>query len=57
MRGLAVSCGFPPEHRFDTASKVAVAVTRWMVAHSAPRTVLNVNVPDVDLGALADCSG
>ncbi|MFC9763590.1 5'/3'-nucleotidase SurE [Rhodococcus jostii] len=52
VRGLAVSCGFPPAHRFDTASKVAVDVTRWMIAHSAPRTVLNVNVPDVDLAAL-----
>ncbi|MFD9664003.1 5'/3'-nucleotidase SurE [Rhodococcus sp. NPDC059968] len=52
VRGLAVSCGFPPEHRFDTASRVAVDVTRWMIAHSAPRTVLNVNVPDVDLTAL-----
>lgn len=49
VRGLAVSCGFPPEHRFDTASRIAVAATRWMLAHSAPRTVLNVNVPDLDL--------
>ncbi|WAL49325.1 5'/3'-nucleotidase SurE [Rhodococcus pyridinivorans] len=52
VRAVAVSCGFPPEHRFDTASAVAVAVVRWMIEHGAPRTVLNVNVPDLDLSEL-----
>ncbi|MFF0816778.1 5'/3'-nucleotidase SurE [Rhodococcus sp. NPDC003318] len=53
-RAIAVSCGFPPEHRFDTAGQVAVSVVRWMIEHGAPRAVLNVNVPDLDL---ADVKG
>ncbi|GAA3950736.1 5'/3'-nucleotidase SurE [Gordonia caeni] len=48
-RGLAVSAGFAPAGRVDTAAHVAVHATRWMVEHSAARTVLNVNVPDSDL--------
>ncbi|MDV7243646.1 MULTISPECIES: 5'/3'-nucleotidase SurE [Rhodococcus] len=49
VRGLAVSCGFPPDHRFDTASRIAVSAARWMLAHSPRRTVLNINVPDLDV--------
>ncbi|QQZ14362.1 MULTISPECIES: 5'/3'-nucleotidase SurE [Rhodococcus] len=49
VRGLAVSCGFPPEHRFDTASRIAVSAAEWMLAHSARRAVLNINVPDLDI--------
>lgn len=53
VRGVAVSCGFPPGHRFDTASLVSVAVVRWMRDH-ADCEVLNVNVPDL---APADLRG
>lgn len=52
VRGLAVSCGFPPDHRFDTASRIAVSATQWMLDHSARRTVLNINVPDLDMDDL-----
>ncbi|MEV4599825.1 5'/3'-nucleotidase SurE [Amycolatopsis sp. NPDC049253] len=49
---LAVSCGDRPGARFDTAAAVGVAVLGWLVAHAPKRTVLNVNVPDVDLADL-----
>lgn len=49
VRGLAVSCGFPPDHRFDTAASIAAEAVQWMRGRSEPRTVLNINVPDVDL--------
>lgn len=48
-RGLAISAGFAPDHRFDTAARVAVDTVRWMIDHSEPRTVLNVNVPNLGL--------
>lgn len=51
-RGLAVSAGFAPAGRIDTAAQVAVHATRWMTEHSPSRTVLNVNVPDRDLHAI-----
>ncbi|MFF3572991.1 5'/3'-nucleotidase SurE [Nocardia jiangxiensis] len=51
-RAIAISCGFAPTHRFDTAAAVAVAAVRWMVDHGSPRTLLNLNVPDLDLSAL-----
>ncbi|MGO3325442.1 5'/3'-nucleotidase SurE [Gordonia sp. (in: high G+C Gram-positive bacteria)] len=51
-RGLAVSTGFAPNGRTDTASQVAVHAVDWMLTHSAPRTVLNVNVPDLGLHEL-----
>ncbi|MEV5837703.1 5'/3'-nucleotidase SurE [Nocardia sp. NPDC052112] len=51
MRAVAVSCGFAPAHRFDTAAAVAVAAVGWM-EHSAPNTLLNINVPDIDLAAI-----
>lgn len=47
VRGVALSTGFPPGHRFDTASLVAVAVVRWM-RENPQCEVLNVNVPDLD---------
>lgn len=53
-RGLAVSAGFAPDGRLDTAAEVAARTVDWMVEHSAPRTVLNMNVPDL---ALADLKG
>ena len=52
LRAVAVSCGFPPAHRFDTAAAVTIATVDWMIAHSQPRTLLNVNVPDIDLSAI-----
>ena len=51
-RAVAVSCGFPPTHRFDTAAAVAVATVEWMIDQSEPRTLLNVNVPDIDLDSI-----
>lgn len=61
VRGLAVSAGFAPHHRFDTAAVVAAATVEWMIEHAPPRVVMNVNVPDlavdqlrgVRMGALA----
>ena len=45
---LAISCGPLPGSRFDTAADVAVHALGWL--HERPAgTVLNVNVPDVDL--------
>ncbi|MFI5613688.1 5'/3'-nucleotidase SurE [Amycolatopsis sp. NPDC051903] len=49
---LAVSCGEYPGARFDTAAAVGVAVLRWLISEAPRRTVLNVNVPDVDIAAL-----
>lgn len=46
---LAVSCGEPPTGRFDTAAEVAVAALGLFDEHLPRRTVLNVNVPDVDV--------
>lgn len=51
-RALAISAGFAPAHRFDTAARVAVETVRWMIDHSRPRTVLNVNVPNLDVEQL-----
>lgn len=48
VRAVAISSGFPPGHRFDTASYVACTVVSWM-EHNERHRVLNVNVPDVDL--------
>ncbi|MGU3433040.1 5'/3'-nucleotidase SurE [Actinomycetes bacterium M1A6_2h] len=50
--GLAVSCGFPPTHRFDTAAAVAVRVVQWMHDMDAGGLTLNVNVPDLDFEQL-----
>lgn len=48
LRGVALSCGFPPDHRFDTAARVGVAVIDWFAEHPV-YDALNVNVPDCDL--------
>lgn len=48
VRGLALSCGFPPHHRFDTAARVGATLVSWLAEHPVD-DVLNVNVPDVDL--------
>ncbi|WP_289008354.1 5'/3'-nucleotidase SurE [uncultured Thermomonospora sp.] len=49
---LAISCGDLPGARFDTAAQVARSALRWLIEHARPRTVLNVNVPDVDPEAI-----
>ncbi|WP_083541844.1 5'/3'-nucleotidase SurE [Kribbia dieselivorans] len=49
LRGLAISAGFAPHHRFDTAAQIAVLAIDWLVGHSSPRAVLNVNVPDLGI--------
>lgn len=51
--GVAVSCGFPPSHRFDTAAEVAVRVVQWIEANDARGLTLNVNVPDLDFDELS----
>lgn len=50
--GLAVSCGFEPVGRYDTAAQVAVLVAGWMIRTDNTRLMLNVNVPDVDFADL-----
>ncbi len=50
--GMAVSCGFEPVGRFDTAAEVAVRVADWMIRTGNMRLTLNVNVPDVDFADL-----
>lgn len=50
--GVAVSCGFEPFHRFDTAAAVAVRVVQWVEDNNARTLTLNVNVPDIDFDAL-----
>lgn len=49
---LAVSCGDLPHARFDTAATVACSALRWLLEHAEARTVLNVNVPDLDTSAI-----
>jgi 5'-nucleotidase len=46
---FAVSCGFPPGHRFDTAAAAAVRALRWFGRAGMPRICANINVPDIDL--------
>ncbi|WHU46884.1 5'/3'-nucleotidase SurE [Gordonia sp. L191] len=52
ISGLAVSCGFPPAHRYDTAAAVITRIVEWMTESGSPRMSLNVNVPDVDYADL-----
>lgn len=55
INGLAVSCGFAPAHRFDTAAEVTSGLVEWFsdaAGHAVDPLTLNVNVPDVDYGAL-----
>ena len=46
---MAVSCGFLPEARFDTAAEVACAAVPLLARREMRGTVLNLNVPDVSL--------
>ncbi|WP_058623728.1 5'/3'-nucleotidase SurE [Microbacterium testaceum] len=52
MPSLAVSCGFAPEHRFDTAAAIAVAGVEWFGEAGMPRVCVNINVPDLDRAEL-----
>ena len=49
---MAVSCGFLPDSRFDTAAEVACAAVPLLARPQMRGTVLNLNVPDVDLGQI-----
>ncbi|MEV0854466.1 5'/3'-nucleotidase SurE [Nocardia fluminea] len=51
LRAIAVSCGFAPNHRFDTAAAVAVAAVEWL-ADNPVQALLNLNVPDIDLAQI-----
>ncbi|NMO04823.1 5'/3'-nucleotidase SurE [Gordonia sp. TBRC 11910] len=46
--GLAVSSGFAPYHRYDTAATVTERLIAQLVDADTTRLSLNVNVPDVD---------
>lgn len=46
---MAVSCGAAPAGRFDTAAEVAAATLCLFHEHLPRPTVLNVNVPDLDV--------
>jgi 5'/3'-nucleotidase len=46
---MAVSCGFLPGARFDTAAAIALAAVPLLARPEMRGTVLNLNVPDVDL--------
>jgi 5'-nucleotidase len=48
LSGLAVSVGFGEHIHFDTAATVAARALPWVVA-SPPKTILNVNVPNLPL--------
>lgn len=52
---IAISSGFAPDHRFDTAAQVAAAVVDWFDAKGMPRICVNVNVPDIDVHDIAGC--
>ena len=51
---IAISCGFEPTHRFDTAAAVAGKAALWLQSQQLPLVCLNINVPDLDLGEIAD---
>lgn len=51
--GLAMSCGFAPTHRFDTAAGVATRMVEWIERNQLRAQTFNVNVPDVDFADLA----
>ncbi len=50
--GVAVSCGFAPHSRYDTAAAVTERIVGWIAESRATRITLNVNVPDVDFADL-----
>jgi 5'-nucleotidase len=49
---MAVSCGFLPDARFDTAAEIACAAVPLLGRPGMRGNVLNLNVPDVDLGQI-----
>ena len=51
LSGMAVSVGYAERIHFETAAVVGVAALEW-VAASPPKTVLNVNVPNLPLAEL-----
>jgi 5'-nucleotidase len=55
ISGLAVSAGEGKEIHWDTAARIAVLATRWLV-DAPPTTVLNLNVPNVALSELVGVS-
>jgi 5'-nucleotidase len=55
ISGLAVSAGEGKEIHWDTAARMAVFATRWLV-DAPPTTVVNLNVPNVALSDLAGVS-
>ena len=52
VSGLAISCGFAPDHRYDTAARVASLLVDWVAETEDRSLTLNVNVPDVDFADL-----
>lgn len=51
VSGVAVSIGIGEEQHWDTAGSLAVAAVRWLES-APPKTVLNLNVPNVRLHEL-----
>lgn len=51
---IAISCGFAPTHRFDTAAAVAGRAALWMQSQKLPLLCVNINVPDLDLDQIRD---
>jgi 5'-nucleotidase len=52
LRGLAVSIGVGEPMLWETAGTLAVAALDWLL-ESRPRTILNLNVPNLPLADLA----
>lgn len=52
---IAISSGFAPDHRFDTAAHVATEVVAWFAESGMPRICVNVNVPDIDVEHIQGC--
>jgi 5'-nucleotidase len=48
ISALAVSIDVGDHYHFETAAELAVAITAWL-ANQPPRTVINLNVPNVPL--------
>lgn len=51
---IAISCGFEPTHRFDTAAAIAGRAVTWLQSQQLPLVCLNINVPDLDLDQIRD---
>jgi 5'-nucleotidase len=54
ISGLAISTGFAPRHRYDTAGEVARGIVEWFSCRddAADLLTLNVNVPELDFTRL-----